>query len=247
VEPSESVSLGKRHLLFHVMPVSHNGTWQRCLAQLLQRIDQFDGQRLIAVVTRSESTPQQLDAVETVREFVRGQCEVIPVLNDPSLREVRSWLALWPMLRANPDDVVFWGHAKGVTRPFNAGVTVHSWTRMLFETLLEFPERVDSLLQQYPIVGSFCKIGNGFQPSQSSWHYSGGMYWLRWKEAQHYWQTIDRHWWGTESWPGIHFAASQAGCVFKRGTVPQLDLYDPNYLTTILEEYQTWKQQQRSR
>ena len=236
-----SFAPARRHLLYHVWPVARNGTWQRNLDQLAARLPLFDGRRVIAVATGGGADPP-----DAVREHLRGAgCEFIEVPNDPGLREVATWRPLWDRLAdlADTDDVVFYAHAKGVTRPFNPGVTVHEWARILYSSLLDFWPVVDDLLRRHPIAGSFKKIGHGFQGSKSAWHYSGAFFWVRLREALAYSRadTIDGRWWGSEAWPGLHWRPEEAGCVFQEGRVPTLDLYSPDVLfRRVVQEFRDW-------
>lgn len=245
---SSGWEINKKHLLFHVMPVSHKRIWQLDIAQVLTRKHLFNGQKLFAIVRKDSRTHQQLDPPEDVISFVSRyvpDADFLIIDNDPDLREVASWLQLWPYLESSldvtDDDVVLWAHAKGVTRPVNEGVSVHPWAKMLYELLLDFPQTTDNLLLKHPIAGAFLKNGHGFDGSDSRWHYSGGMFWVRYEFAKNAWSNVDRVWWGTEAWPGVVFENGVAGTIFKRGFVPELNLYDADYLRNTMREYEEWK------
>lgn len=241
----EYTSTGKRHLLYHLMPVTGTGIWQWNLDQLKNRISLFDGRKVIAIVT-GDMPGGKLDPPDAVREYLDG-CgfEFIEAANNPRLREVVTWPLLWDRLRdlAETDDVVLYAHAKGVTRPWNPGVTVHPWTRLMYATLLDYWPVVSRILGQYPLAGSFLKAGRGFRGSKSGWHYSGSFFWGRLRDLfqDDRLRQIDLAWWGNESWPGRHFSTADAGCVFFDGRVPALDLYSPSYFNDrILPAFRSW-------
>lgn len=245
---------GKRHLLYHILPVANNGTWQRNLDQLRVRLPLFDGKKVVAVmrepdnVVRDDTTNRgrlELDPPDAVYEYLDGcGCEFLEIDNDAALREVKSWGKLWISLAnyANTSDVVFYAHAKGVTRPFDPGVTVHPWTRIMYASLLDYWPVVDDLLRRYPLAGSFKKVGFGFQGSRSSWHYSGSFFWARVGEVFRHgrWKAVDSAWWGNEAWPGCHWPAEQAGCVFHEGDISSLNLFDMNRLNAGLPSWMEW-------
>jgi hypothetical protein len=138
---------------------------------------------------------------------------------------------------------VYWGHAKGVTHPVNAGVSVHRWARLLFCANLDYWPVVAGLLNRFPVAGALKKVGYGFQGSPSTWHYSGGEYWVRNDVCGELWKRIDKVWWGTESWPGVHWQEQQAGCIFHQGLVPTLDMYSLPYVVKLEQEFEQWKLQ----
>lgn len=237
---------GSNHLLMHVMPVKWNNVWQRSIDQVKMRLSMFDGRKVIACVTKSAATTMELDGPDAVREYVHGTgIEVIEVENNKSLREVATWPKLWNVVEQfkNTQDRVFYCHAKGVTRPWNPGVTVHPWARLLWGGNLHSRSMVKHSLEQFPITGMFKKVGWGFGGSKSSWHYSGSFFWIRCEEAFKFDRVrrIDNYWWGNESWPGIHFPPEHAGCLFLEGRVPSLNMYAWNYATQVaLPEFEKW-------
>lgn len=236
-----------RNLAYYLGPYSGNGVWQRNIDQLAKRIGVFNGKRVFAI-----SISPDMDDPRMVREYL-AKCNPTSVIEIPNSSTLREVVAFHPLLSqvasTDPSEITFFAHAKGVTRPVNDGVTVHRWTDIMYETNLDYPPLVEDLLQSYPIAGSFKKVGRGFEGSLSSFHYSGTFYWLRNSEVfTKNWRTIDMQWWGTESWPGLHFKPSEAGCIFHSGTVPSLDLYSMEYLTTIVEpQYEEWKLANASR
>lgn len=244
----DSSSPIKRNLVYHLLPVAQNGIWQRNLDQLKWRIGQFDGIKIMAIMIDGPGTNLMLDPPEAVEEYVRGfDFQFLRLPNNPHLREVESWIPLWNRLREQVDQesITFYGHAKGVTRPVNAGVSCHPWTSLLYHTLLDYPALVDRILVRNPIAGSLKKVGAGFK-SSSLFHYSGTFFWVQTKDFfyKRDYRHIDQMWWGTEAWPGVAYKVDQAACVFHKGRVPTLDMYNYQYIIrTVYPELEQWKLQ----
>lgn len=229
-----------RHLCYHVGPYSGNGVWQRNVGQLLKRIKLFNGKKVVGVVTGPEFDPP--DAV--VAEFGGEVDEFLVVENDPLLREVAVLPKLLDMVASTAtNEITFCAHTKGVTRPADDTTTVHRWTDIMYETCLDYMPIVEKMLVSHPLAGSFKKVGSGFSGSLSTWHYSGTFYWLRNSEVfRRNWRSYDNSWWGTESWPGVHFRADEGGCIFHEGDLGKLDLYRYKYFhRTVLPAYEKWK------
>ncbi len=231
--PMSSVAGSIRNLLYHVYPRRGNGVWQRNVGQLLRRIRLFNGRRVVAIATDGSTDPP-----EHVKDQFAGHVhEFIEARNNPSLREVGTFADLFSRVETtDPRAVTFYAQAKGVTRPVNDGVTVHPWADMLYETCLDYWPLVEATLRQFPMAGSMKKLGHGFEGSASSWHYSGAFFWFRNKDVTvRNWRRIDNHWWGIESWPGIHFRPEEAGCLFHEGRVGVLNLYSMEYLKGVAQ------------
>lgn len=246
-KPPTSASIGAiRNLLYYVYPVTQNGVWQRNADQLLRRIDLFNGRRIIAVSVRGPhgSARQRLDPPEAVHEKFAGHgCEFITVANDKRLGEVVAWRPLWErVLPGSPDDVTFYGHAKGVTRPLHS--TTHRWTEILYETSLDYWPLVQQQLREFPLTGSFKKLGFCFPGVPSQWHYSGTFVWHRNADlAARSWQNPPRQWAGTEALPGILYKPDEGGCLFHTAFGTVLNAYSVDYMARVIEpEYLKWKE-----
>jgi hypothetical protein len=226
-----------RHGLYHVYPLRSAGpAWRRCCALLAARSALFTGRRVCAAAVNAAT-----ESADAVRAALPGW-EVLETENDPALREAKTLPVLLEALGDALDDpaaAVWFGHAKGVTRPWNAGVTCHPWAWMLHEVLLDHWPAVEASLSRHPITGAFKKVGRGFKNSQSSWHYSGAFAWLRATALRG--RQVERQWFGAESSPGIWFSPQEAGCLFGGGRVGELDLYDMARFQKAMVEYQWWK------
>lgn len=243
--PCLSQPVGKLHLLYHLLPVADNGVWQWNVEQLRKRWHLFTGRKIIAVMTADESFKREkqqggdtktrftLDDAAIVRSALPADAEVIEIENNPQLREVASWQRLWSKLHGeNAADAVFYAHAKGVTRPGSV-----RWAEVMYETLLDrMPE---GMLNEFPIVGSFRKVGKAF--GSSKWHYSGSFFVARLGDFfTRNWRKIRKEWWGNEGWPGENYLVREAGCVFKP-IEGALDLFNADVWANVEKEYAEWR------
>lgn len=221
-----------RHLLYHVYP-RHNSTWRERVLRLRERIDLFNGRKVIAVATDLTT-----DGADHVEDALAGTgCEFVTVKNDPTRREVATFLPLFEPLSSltEPGHATLYGHAKGVCRPRAA--TCHRWAEVLEETMFDWGA-VAPVLDAFPLAGSFRKRGRGWPVHQSAseWHYSGSWHWFRNAElfTKSDWRRIDDFWSGIEPFPSLHFPFERAGCVFHEGMV-SMNLYDRKYWDAVVE------------
>ncbi len=245
-----------RHLLFHIAPVAFNNgeAWRWNVEQVRQRQHLFNGRKVAAVLTPGkgfsldsgmvvQSERWNLESVDAVREALGDGWDVIEMPNDPKLREVATWVPLWSRLEefALPGHAAFYCHSKGVTR---TAPQIREWTRMLYESNLDFLDRVDALLAAYPIVGPFKKVGRGWamKDTASAWHFSGTFMHVRLQDFfRRDWKRVDPFWSGTEAWPGIAYDVTEAGCLFHEGKVETMNLYSPKYIAAVATEFNAWK------
>lgn len=221
-----------RHLLYHVYPAKGNGVWQRRLDFLLPRLPLFNGRRLFGVAVDGATDP----AEHVERHLAGAGCELAVFDNHPVLQEAHTFVPLFErVVTDDPNHVAFRGHAKGVSRPVNDGVSVHEWADIAEEVSLDFWPLVRRGLEQYPVTGPFLKLGHGFGRSSSDFHYAGSYYWVRLAAlAGRPWRQVDRVRWGGESAPGVWFDPPEAGCLFHPGRVGRMNLYDLNFLRAVV-------------
>lgn len=213
-----------RHLLYHIWP-KRGGSWSQSLDSLEKRLPLFNGQKVVAIALDE-------DADDSVRQRLSWADKIIEVKNDPKLREVVSFHPLLESVEPYREGhATFCCHSKGVRHGSDGGTTVHAWSDVMYETLLDYWPYVHALLADHPIVGSLRKMGQFLAPSDAKWHYTGTYYWLRNEEVfQRDWRRVDRVWWGTESWPGLHFTEQEAGCAFLSGPALTMNLYDMRFM-----------------
>lgn len=231
-----------RHLLYHCYPA---GDWRRCLDQLRPRLPLFDGLRLLAVAADERSAT----AREVGDHLAAERVEVLPLENDPHLREMVSLPLLLERVRAeSAGGHIFWGHAKGVRHTGSGAADVRRWHDVLLEANLDYWPLVEKLLSAHPVVGALKRVNVPFDaPCTSGWHYSGGMYWLDTAElfARPRWQKWCRTWHGSECYPGKVFRAEEGGCLFHEGG-RELDLYQQDYWRETVEpSWAAWVEENR--
>ncbi len=221
-----------RHLLFHMWPVREPAIWKWHVEQLKQHAALFNGRRVLALVLDDQS-----ESAGTVRRAVAGLFDDVLVMdNDPRLREVVTFEALFgKVVSLDPREAILWGHSKGTMRR-NTLPAVRRWAELQYELYTDWP-RVGPLLQQYPTVGAFKKLGRGFAESRSDWHYSGSWFWVRSRDlfSQPNWREIDRQWFGIEPYPSLHFSSAEAGCLFHTAPVRSMNLYRDDYWRDVVE------------
>ena len=241
----DMASIKKRHLLYYIYPITSNGTWQRNLDQLKARWPLFNGRKIVAVALASRRTGHLLDPPEKVQEHLGcSDVEWMLVPGNVGLRETVCFKEQWQALEGEDRrGVTFYAHAKGVTHPVNAGVTVHSWTDVMYAACLDHWPLIERVLLTHAIAGCFQKHGVFFPRSCSRWHFSGTFYWCR-NDAvfSRDWQRVDQNPWGNEAWPGLHFTEQESHCLFHpvRG-----DLYTMPYWQEVAKEFETWRQDHR--
>jgi hypothetical protein len=239
-------SIAKRHLVYHILPIAGNGSWQRGVDQLRLRWGLFTGSKIAAVMTGFAGA-RQLDSPDDVRDYLPCDCEVIEIANNPALREVASWVPLWERVLAvaGDEDAILYAHAKAVTRQVDPGNSCQWWASLMYSLHLDHWSLVADQLVRYPITGAFKKVGHGFGGSRSAWHYSGTFFWVRAGDVQSRpWRGIDQLWFGAEAWPGTAYPSDEAGNLFLDGRVPQLDLYSPGFWDRVVRpRYSEWLSQ----
>lgn len=224
-----------RHLLYHVYP-RKGSAWRSAVRKVMGAAGLFNGRRVVAAAF--DDTTEHPDVVAA--EFGVGY-EVVSVPNNPERREVETFPHLFGRVcdLAGPGHATLWAHAKGVTRP---GGFPHRAAAVMADAALDYWPLVSDLLGKYPVAGSFLKVGNGWAGTASDWHYSGSWFWFR-NDAlfTRDWRRIDPFWSGIESYPSLHFRREEAGVIFYRGTVPELDLYGPESWEKVEPAWTDWK------
>jgi hypothetical protein len=227
-----------RNLIYVVYPANNNGVWQRNVAQLVKRIKLFNGRRVVAILTGPGCDP-----AEHVRDAFAGHVhEFLELQNDNRGRwggvgEVVAFLPLMERVESlSKNQVTFYAHAKGVSRPKDEGVTVHDWASVLYETSLDYWPLVRRELAKFPIVGSL-KRSDSMWP----WHYSGTFYWFRNKDAfSRNWRDVPQNWGGVEQWPGKLYDIKEGGCLFMNDTG---EMYDKSYMNYVIKPHlEVWRQ-----
>lgn len=244
-----------RNLAYFVFPIADGGIWQWNADQILKRAELFNGKRVIAIATgqvhqQPRMRPPKLDSVEKVQAHFGSGFEFITVEHVLSrqregvkpLGEVVAWHQLWEsVLPGGPNDVTFYAHAKGVGK--TGQPTIRAWSEMMYATCLDDWETVQGQLRQFPITGTFKKLGYCFTGLRSSWHYTGTFYWVRNADfAARAWREIPQEWGGTEAIPGMIYSPEEAGCLLHEDFGAHMNMYLPNYFGRVIEPaYKAWQ------
>lgn len=212
--------------------------WRWNLEQLAKRFHVFTGRLIFAVATEQGLTPydEVCSYIQDLYKTAQGTklLEFFPVKNNGLLGEMQSFPTL---LRAaskfDRNSVTTYCHGKGVSRKGGPAVTL--WADAMYKFLLDDIDKVDELLNTYPIVGSFKRRGKfiGF-PKTNLYHYSGSFFTVRNKDLfSRRWTQIYKTYYGTEAYPSLLFKDGEAGVIFGDGVG---DLYRWEYISKLLSE-----------
>src|SRR5207249_5847089 len=120
-----------RNLIYHVWPV-RDSLWRWNIEQLLERIDIFNGRRIIGIVHDSQSELPE----EVMKCFEGHGCEFVVRSNNP-LGEVNTFPKMLARLASeDPNEITFYAHAKGVKYGAKASLPVRQWAEALYVTTL---------------------------------------------------------------------------------------------------------------
>jgi hypothetical protein len=192
------------HFICHVYPRRQYGTWRRAVQHFKARWHLFDGVKAVAIAQDSTT-----DHADTVREaFGDATVRYAVFANNARLREVQSFSWQLEQVIREPGHT-FACHCKGCTHPPES--VCQWWCDVMSTVLLDYPGLVDIALAEYPIVGSLKR----YEGLKVPWHYAGTYYWFDNAIAQtRPWQKVDKHGWGSESWPGRLFTRQESPCLF---------------------------------
>lgn len=254
------------HIMYHIMPLAGDTEWVwRRHCQWLRDIrPQFNGRLIVGIVTPGEGDAWEYHHPDVVKEELRGlDAEFITAPNDTGRgkhrKRVRQGIGegvLFPLmleqLQTNdPDQVAFYGHCKGVTRP-NTAITsaIHLWAEAMFETLFRNHDAAIAALDNHGVCGPFRMKGgyrDGGPGIGSKWFFSGTFFATRLVDAfARNWKYIPKHYGCVEQWPRLNFEQhEQAACLFFDNCV---NLYDESYWrSTVMPAFNHWKAEHGTR
>lgn len=213
------VAAPKRHLLYHLWPV-RGSTWRWNVEQLLQRIELFNGRRIVAIVTdeRTENIP-------VVRAAFAGHgVSFIEQPNGPCGESDTFPQMLAEMAREHPDDLSFYAHAKGVKYEPQWPPAVRRWAEVQYAVTLDRWPDVRAHLEGHAMCGLLRRTGRYANHGHvGDWHYSGTFFWFRHDAVfRRAWQQVPRLYGGVEAWPGMLFAPHEASCLLLDGLSERL-------------------------
>lgn len=247
------------HILYHIMPLSGETEWVwRRHCQWIREVRHlYNGRLIIGIVTPGLGDAFRYASPETVKEALDGlDAEFITAPNDTgrgrrkAIRQGSGEGVLFPQMlsmlkTSNPDEVAFYGHCKGVTRP-NTPLdgAIHLWAEAMFETLFRNKEKAVLELDTHGICGSF-RMPGGYRDGQagigSNWFFSGTFFGMRLIDVfNRNWSYLPTHYGCVEQWPRLNFdQKQQSSCLFFDNTK---NLYDENYWKTIITPaFEKWK------
>jgi hypothetical protein len=214
-----------RHLLYHLWPRS-GSVWKEHLAGIERRLPLFNGRKIVSIV--EDETTDDVD--------ILWADKIIRMRNDPKLGEVVTFVPkLKELSDMGSDEAAFYCHGKGVKHDNSDNVTVHLWSDIMSEVLLDHWPYIGGLLATHPIVGAFKSLGRSLSPTGPAWFYTGTYYWFRNDIFSRNWRHVDQAYWGTEAWPGVQFSEWEGACAFLSGSSARLNLYDMNLMMTKIE------------
>lgn len=213
------VAAPKRHLLYHLWPV-RGGTWRWNVAQLLQRIDLFNGRRIVAVVSDERTD----DIAEVHAAFAGHGITFIERPNGPCGESDTFPLMLAEVAREHPDDLSFYAHAKGVKYEPQWPPAVRRWAEVQYAVALDRWPEVHAHLEGHAMTGLLRRMGRYANHGHvGDWHYSGTFFWFRHDAVfRRAWQEVPRFYGGVEAWPGMLFASQETSCLLLDGLSERL-------------------------
>lgn len=208
-----------RHLTYHIFPMRNaEESWQWNLRQLSQRWSLFNGKRVLGVNVSPETA--DLDDVLAVSRSLGMEWDhVVARDNDPSLGEVLTWVPSLEYLdpdNAQPNEVVFSAHAKGVKYGVCPSL-IREWTDRMYRANLDSWFLIKRQLEWYVATGAFKArfAGNAA--------YSGAFWWWRLHDiGKRNWRQVLPIYPGREVWIAGVANREETGCVFHDDT---RDLY----------------------
>lgn len=201
--PRPRIRIKTLNLLYHIWPVASNDLWRWNVEQLLQRIDLFNGKRVVAIVTDEET----VSADEVKRAFGSHRVEFLTLENDVRLREAGTFLQLLKTVQTKDRSVAtFYAHAKGVSRARSVHAVEKAWAACMYHYCLDFPERVTEALSRKSMYGVSFKV-------ETTWIYPGTFWWFHNASLfeQPDWNTLDNPMtkegpgWSVEAFPNRFF------------------------------------------
>lgn len=227
-----------RNLIYHVYPLLGSEVWRWNVDMILERIDLFNGRRIVAIAVGDET-----ESAETVKDqFGSEVVEYMVFRNNKQVGEMSSFIPLLAQVESDdPNQVTFRAHAKCVMRcQQNPAPHLRDWVEMLYRTSLEDWSLVREHLESAAMTGS-CRKFDQFnkQLKTDKPTYSGTFFWFRnCFVFSRDWYTVDSPRWGCESWPAKMFIKEETRCLCLDNTG---SMYSAEYWrSTVKPAYETW-------
>lgn len=200
-----------RHLTYHMYPVKNaEESWLWNLQQLADRWSVFNGKKVLGINT-DENTVTLDEVLEACSCMDIQWDHVVERTNDPGLGEVLTWVPSLEYLNpetAQPNEVVFSAHAKGV-KYGGCPPLIREWTDCMYRANLDSWFLVKQQLEWFLSTGIFRGRWNG------SYAYSGAFWWWRLHDiGKRDWKKVQQFYAGREVWIGHHTTGEETGCMF---------------------------------
>jgi len=218
-----------RHLTYHMFPMNNaEESWIWNLQQLADRWGLFNGKRVLGL--NVDKNTASLDEVLGVCEDMGIQWDrVVQRPNDPGLGEVLTWVPSLEYLNpetAQPNEVVFSAHAKGV-KYGGCPPLIREWADVMYQACLESWETVRQELSWCLATGPFRARYAKSSACRNGWYYSGAFWWWRLHDiGQRDWRNTSQQYPGRELWIGNQATREETSCLFMDNTRSP---YDPDY------------------
>ena len=244
------------HIIYHVMPLSGDAewVWRRHIRWLHSVRHQYNGRLIIGIVTKNVKTDKEsYCAPSEVMKACEGlDAEFIEVANDRKLGEGKTFTLMLEKLKTDdPNEVVFYGHCKGVSRYQNKShEPPHLWAATMFDTLFRNRDVAIAALDTKGICGPFRMLGN--QPIDKPgvgphWFFSGTFFAFRSVDAyRRRWKRIPKHYGCVEQWPRLMFdAITESECLAfdNVGNLYEFDYWE----NKITDDVARWRSENRER
>lgn len=230
ISPRPFTKTPKKNLILHCWP--NKELWKYHVDKLKLIDGEFE-RKIVSV-----ATDQNTASIEEVRDSLGASWEYIEVQNDRHLREVVSYRELLKQVEStDKNEVTFCTHTKGTQERTGDSPQVKWWVDAMYDTVIyNWRNVLKEMEKGHSIVGSFRRKGAHFR-TRHHWHYSGTFYAFRHDTTfSGGIPEFENRWWGTESWPGIHFSQEEAACIFADDCG---DLYHEN--KELEQELIDWK------
>lgn len=223
----------RMNLAYFILPVRHPArVWQWNVAELLKRIDIFNGRRIITIATveaGQQLSGMEVDSAATVIDAFAGHdVEFRLAPNDPDAHEARHFIAaLRELASTDETEALFYAHAKGVTRQNQR--PVRAWTSAMYHHNLDRIDEVRDALRRWPCAGIGKHYGLALpfltgKPTQTwgeaqrpwhGWHFSGTFWWVRHDAlfSIRDWDRVELYRYTPEKFLANYFTPDQAYCL----------------------------------
>jgi len=183
--------------------------WQWHASVLPRYAGAFNGRRILSISLDHRTWPRE--KIEADFAGVHFD-DIVESRNDPTLGETAVFPALLSLIQStDPDEIFFYAHAKGVSRPADQETAIIAWCDAMYQLCLGNTELIERIMARFDAAGCFQLQ---MQHAGSSWHYSGTFFWMRHAALfARDWRSIEPNRWGVEGYPGRHIRMERAFCL----------------------------------